>query len=124
MQTTLARFDPLGTRSRELSDLHYRQVHVRLAVELLGSIPQIRQYSTYVVRRQYDATGNGHKHPTAWRFASQIVEAHELADGTAPPAFPEEVRLRLAQDHVSCARSPGPKAVGRVRASHGGRAMS
>lgn len=105
MQTTLARFDPLGTRPPELSEAHYRDVHVRLAVELLGSIPTIRQYATYLVCRQYDATGHWHKHPTAWRFASQIVEpAPGVPEGSAPTAFPAEVRHRLAQDHRNCLR--------------------
>jgi hypothetical protein len=105
MQTTLARFDPLATRDSELSEAHYRNVHVRLAAELLGSVPTIRQYSTYLVRRQYDATGHWHKHPTTWRFASQIVEAVlEVPDGSAQTAFPEEVRRRLAQDHRNCLR--------------------
>jgi len=105
MQTTLARFDPLATQDPELSEAHYRQVHVRLAAELLGSVPTIRQYSTYLVRRQYDATGRWHKQPTTWRFASQIVEPPpEVPDGSAQTAFPEEVRRRLAQDHRNCLR--------------------
>jgi len=69
MQMTLARFDPLATCAEDLSESHYRDVHVRLAVELLGSVPSIQQYSTYLVRRQYDATGRWNKQPTAWRFA-------------------------------------------------------
>jgi hypothetical protein len=105
MQTTLARFDPLGTQDPELSEAHYREVHVRLAAELLGSVPTIRQYSTYLVRRQYDATWRWHKHPTAWRFASQILEPSSVVqEGSAPTAFPEEVRQRLAQDHRNCLR--------------------
>jgi hypothetical protein len=105
MQTTLARFDPLATRLPELSESHYREVHVRLAAELLGSVPTIRQYSTYLVRRQYDATGHWNKHPTAWRFASQMIEAAPVVpDDSAATAFPEEVRRRLAQDHRNCLR--------------------
>jgi hypothetical protein len=105
MQTTLARFDPLATQAPELSDSHYREVHVRLAAELLGSVPTIRQYSTYRVRRQYDATGHWRKHPTAWRFASQLIEtAPHAPDGSATTAFPAEVRHRLAQDHRNCLR--------------------
>lgn len=105
MQSTLARFDPLGDRPPEASERHYTRVHVPLAIELLGSVPTIVQYSTYVVRRQYDAVGRWNKRPTAWRFASQMIRTPDaVGEGDAATAFPEDVRRRLAQDHRNCLR--------------------
>jgi hypothetical protein len=105
VQSTLARFEPLGDRPVEASERHYTRVHIPLAIELLGSVPAIVQYSTYSVVRQYDATGGWDKRPTAWRFASQLIRTQEeVGEGEAATAFPEEVRTRLAQDHRNCLR--------------------
>jgi hypothetical protein len=93
---SIGRFDPTPSRTPEECERHYTQVHVRMAQDLLRSMPSLLSYHTDRAVAQADVTGGWNQRPLAWRFV-----VLRFAPGVTLAFTPEQNEM-VAQDHVNC----------------------
>jgi len=90
---TIARFDPVSSRSPAECERHYAEVHTPYARRLLRDVDDVATYHTARAVAQYDITGGWRAKPAAWRF---VVLRFPAGRGLRLPPQTREV---IAQDH-------------------------
>jgi hypothetical protein len=96
MGKSIGRFDPTPSRTPEECERHYKQVHVRMAQDLLRPMPSLLSYHTNRAVAQADVNGGWNQRPRAWRFVVLRFTSGETL------AFTPEQNEMVAQDHVNC----------------------
>ena len=96
MGKSISRFEPTPSRAPEECERHYRNVHVRMAQELLRPMPALISYHVNRAVAQADIVGGWAQRPRAWRFVVLRFEPGEVL------AFSAEQNEMVAQDHVNC----------------------
>jgi hypothetical protein len=96
MGKSIGRFDPTPSRTPDECERHYTLVHVRMAQDLLRSMPSVLSYHTNRAVAQADVNGRWNQRLRAWRFV-----VLRFTPG-ATLAFSPEQNEMVAQDHINC----------------------
>lgn len=90
---SIARFEPVSSRSLAECERHYTEVHAPYARRLLRGVDDVATYHTARAVAQYDITGGWRQQPAAWRF---VVLRFRAGRGLRLQPDAREV---IAQDH-------------------------